>query len=530
MTRKRTLKEKLAVLTETASAMMTELEPSVLLDFILDRVQSLFGVDRCAVLQVERGKRVLKLVRSVGYNPDIAAGFSIEVGKGISGWVASTGLPAFIEDVASDPRYVPGVTGAVSEVAVPLRRKEEVVGVLDIESTKRLSLNDFDMELLMLFASQCAAALYTASLVSELEEHKKQLETRLREQQVLNHIGKLLGEVLPLDEVLREILRLARDVLNFKACAILLPEGEDRDVLRVRAAIGYPPSIIEKIRIRKGEGITGLVYRTGIPRLVEDVRKVSDYIPGVVGGRCEMACPLVVRGRVLGVLDAEGETPGCFTEHQFVLFSTFASQAAVAIRNAALLERSQAVYYETISTLANALEARDRYTRGHSERVTKLAVQIGERLGLSKDELNIVRQAGMLHDIGKIGITDEILNKPAELTKKEREEIEHHPMFGSKILEQLKFLRNACHAILHHHERYDGNGYPGGLVGSDIPIVARVIAVADAWDAMTSDRPYRKAMDERQAIREIQANAGKQFDPEVVRAFLSVLGYDEHGA
>jgi len=530
LTGKHTPEEKLAVLNETARAMMTELELSALLDLVLERVSLLFGVDRCAVLHVDKAHGVLRLLRSVGYDSLGGEEFSIRVGEGISGWVASSGLPAFVEDVKTDPRYVSGVRGAVSEVAVPLRRKDQVIGVLDIESTSRLSLGDFDMELLTLFASQCAAALYNASLVRELEESQRQLETRVREQQVLNHVGKLLGDVLPLDDVLREILKLANEVLRFRSCAILLPEHEERDVLRIRAAIGYPANVVEKVRIRKGEGITGGVFRSGIPRLVEDVTRVADYIPGVLGGRCEMACPLIARGRVLGVLDAEGESAGCFSEQQFVLFSTFASQAAVAIRNAAMLERTQAVYYQTISTLANALEARDRYTRGHSERVTNLAVRIAHRLGMRDEELDIVRQAGLLHDIGKIGITDDVLNKADGLSKEERGEIEHHPQFGNNILGQLKFLRDACHAILHHHERYDGNGYPGGLLGCDIPMVARVIAVADAWDAMTSDRPYREAMDERKALTEIVGNAGKQFDPDVVRAFMAVLGYEDRAA
>ena len=376
-------------------------------------------------------------------------------------------------------------------------------------------------------ASKSDAPVDSDDLLQELSESKRQLEQRVRELQVLNHVGKLLGEVLSLDEVLSEILRLASEVLKFKCCAVLLPDSDDRTYLQVRAAIGYPTDVIEGTRVRRGHGITGTVYRTGLPKLIDDVNEHPDYIPGIHNGRCEMACPLIARGKVLGVLDAEGEQPGGFDDHHFVLFSTFASQAAVAIRNAQILERKQAIYYQTISSLANALEARDSYTRGHSERVTRIALNIGRRLGVGEEEQDVIRQAGLLHDIGKIGIPDGLLNKPAVLSQEERGEIEHHPQFGNNILGQLKFLKEASKAILHHHERYDGSGYPSGLFGPEIPLIARIISVADSWDAMISDRPYRNALEEKAALDEIILNAGRQFDPEVVRAFLATIGRED---
>ncbi len=367
----------------------------------------------------------------------------------------------------------------------------------------------------------------TEVLLQELAESKRQLEQRVRELQVLNHVGKLLGAVLSLDEVLSEILRLASEVLKFKCCAVLLPDIDNREYLQVRAAIGYPADVINGTRVQRGHGVTGTVYRTGLPTLVEDVTHHPEYIPGIHNGRCEMACPLIARGKVLGVLDCEGDDVGGFSDQDFVLFSTFASQAAVAIRNAQIMERKQAIYYQTISSLANALEARDSYTRGHSERVTRIALNIGRRLGVDETDQDVIRQAGLLHDIGKIGVPDGLLNKPAVLSQEERGEIEHHPQFGNTILGQLKFLKEASKAILHHHERFDGTGYPSGLIGAEIPVIARIIAVADSWDAMISDRPYRSALDERAALDELVDNAGRQFDPDVVRAFLTTIGQED---
>lgn len=518
---------KLTVLNETAGLLMEQLELPILLDVILERVRTIFAVDRCAILTLDAGGRRLTMTRSVGYDGVATEDFSVAVGEGISGWAASVGLPAFVEDLSCDSRYIPGVHGAISEIAVPLKRGDQIVGVLDIESTRPLTMETFDTGLLALFASQCASALHNAHLLAKISESKRELEQRVRELQVLNHVGKLLGETLSLDEVLSEILRLAHEVLKFKSCAVLLPDPDDRDCLQVRAAIGYPADVIEGTRVQRGQGITGMVYRTGLPRLVDDVTRHPDYIPGIQNGHCEMACPLIARGKVLGVLDCEGEDAGGFSDQDFVLFSTFASQAAVAIRNAQILERKQSIYYQTISSLANALEARDSYTRGHSERVTEIALNIGRHLGVGETEQDVIKQAGLLHDIGKIGIADGLLNKPEVLSLEERGEIEHHPQFGNNILGQLKFLKEASKAILHHHERYDGTGYPSGLYGPEIPLIARIIAVADSWDAMTSDRPYRDALAEQAALAELVANAGRQFDPEVVRAFLTTIGQED---
>lgn len=514
----------LTALNQASTALLSELDLDRLLQKILDEVRELFGVDRCALLTVNREQGTLELKKAVGYDELASADFSVPIGLGISGWTASVGLPAFVEDVRKDLRYIPGVHDAVSEIAIPLMRQGEVVGVLDIESQSALTQGSFDVAALSLFAGQCAVALHNARMVRELSRHKEELRERVRQLQVLNHVGKLLGELRSLDEVLAEILRVARDVLKFKACAVLLPVAEGSSTLAIRAAIGYPASVMQGVRVEENSGVTGSVFATGVPRLVPDTHGLPDYIPGVIGGRCEMACPLMARGRVLGVLDAEGEEVGCFSEHHFVLFSTFASQAAVAIRNAQMMERTQTIYYQTISSLADALEARDSYTRGHSERVTRLALELGRRLHLPEREMELVRQAGLLHDIGKIGVPDDVLNKNGSLDLQERSKIENHPQFGNTILGQLKFLTAASKAILHHHERYDGSGYPSGLMGQEIPVVARVISVADAWDAMTSCRPYRDAMTQEAALEEIQRASGSQFDPDVVRAFLAWLG------
>jgi HD-GYP domain-containing protein (c-di-GMP phosphodiesterase class II) len=180
-------------------------------------------------------------------------------------------------------------------------------------------------------------------------------------------------------------------------------------------------------------------------------------------------------------------------------------------------------HLSTITTLVLSLEAKDPYARGHSERVTKYSVAIAKELGLSQEEIAEIERAGKLHDIGKLGIDDAILSKPGLLTDKEYAIVKTHPQRGTVILEPLDFLSKERTIMRHHHERFDGGGYPDRLKGEEIPLGARIMALADAFDAMKSERPYRQPLPEEEILSEIKKNAGSQFDPKVVEAFLSLV-------
>jgi putative nucleotidyltransferase with HDIG domain len=179
-------------------------------------------------------------------------------------------------------------------------------------------------------------------------------------------------------------------------------------------------------------------------------------------------------------------------------------------------------YLDTINAVVNTLEARDPYTRGHTERVTLIAESIARRMGISDEELYIIKVGALLHDVGKIGVTDAILQKPGPLDSEEFGQIREHPNKGRQILSNIAFLQGAIPCVLHHHERYDGSGYPERLAGARIPLPGRIISVADAFDAMTTDRPYRSRLPVRRAMAELRRHAGRQFDPAVVDAFFVV--------
>ena len=200
-----------------------------------------------------------------------------------------------------------------------------------------------------------------------------------------------------------------------------------------------------------------------------------------------------------------------------------AAQAAIAIKNATLYDEQQQTYLNTIQALVTAIEASDSYTKGHSERVTRYSVEIGRRINLSSDRLQILERAAILHDIGKIGIDLSLLHKEGKLSAHDVSELQMHPVIGMKILEPIDFLKDVRTCIGQHHERYDGMGYPNRIKHSDQLLESRIIGVADAFDAMTSDRPYRKALTLDVAIVELADNSGTQFDPAIVDVFTTIL-------
>jgi len=195
----------------------------------------------------------------------------------------------------------------------------------------------------------------------------------------------------------------------------------------------------------------------------------------------------------------------------------------LARRSFELYTKMRKVYLDTIRALAAAIDAKDPYTKGHSERVAKIAVVLATELDLSDRDIENIEYTALLHDIGKIGIDDRILSKSSELSNEEFKKIKEHPIIGANIIEPVDFLKNSYEAIYHHHERYNGGGYPDGLKAKDIPLCARIIGVADAYDAMGSDRPYRKKLSKEKILKEFTEQSGKQFDPQIVNALMLIL-------
>jgi len=212
-----------------------------------------------------------------------------------------------------------------------------------------------------------------------------------------------------------------------------------------------------------------------------------------------------------------------YTEIGIIGILLFFLPLLLARRSFELYTKMRKVYLDTIRALAAAIDAKDPYTKGHSERVAEMSVALAQELNLSDRDIENIEYTALLHDIGKIGIADNILGKNSSLTNKEFDKIKEHTVMGAKIIEPVDFLKNSYEAIYHHHEKYNGTGYPDGIKSEDIPILARIIAAADAYDAMGSDRPYRKKLNKDKILKELKDQSGKQFDPEVVKALFSIL-------
>jgi len=195
----------------------------------------------------------------------------------------------------------------------------------------------------------------------------------------------------------------------------------------------------------------------------------------------------------------------------------------LARRSFELYTRMRKMYLDTIRTLAAAIDAKDPYTHGHSDRVSKMAIQLAKKLDFIDTEIEYIEYAAILHDIGKIGIEDSILGKKGRLTDEEYEKVKKHPIIGAGIIESIEFLKKCSNIVLYHHERYDGKGYPEGIKGENIPKLARLLAIVDSYDAMNSDRPYRKRLSAQEILAELENEAGKQFDPVMVKIFISLI-------
>jgi response regulator RpfG family c-di-GMP phosphodiesterase len=350
---------------------------------------------------------------------------------------------------------------------------------------------------------------------------------RLREAVSLYKVSEAIAASLSLDQVLETVAESCLQEVRADLVSTWLDDGQGGFFER-QHLVG--PGVADGAALGRIEPEKVLAHLEQDPQLLEQGDKGRRFFgaPAELPLQSMIAAPLRVQKRTLGFVALASFTRGRrFDEGQRKLLSIVASRAAAAIENARLYEDLQATFQQTIEGLAKAIDKMDRYTAGHSDRVATYAVFLALKLGLGTDEIEIVRQSALMHDIGKIGCVLN-LNKPGKLTSDEYEVFKRHPGFGRDILEPIKFLHPLVPGVHLHHERWDGRGYPLRLKGPDIPLIARIISVADTYDAMTSDRSYRRALPHEVAVAEIERCSGTQFDPDVAETFTSHLeGYRE---
>jgi diguanylate cyclase (GGDEF)-like protein len=434
------------------------------------------------------------------------------VGVGITGRCAELGESIVVADAANCEfgRQIEG-TEAIEEslLAVPLRYGSRVVGVTVVSKLGLDQFDEDDVRLLEVLAGHAAVAVENASLY-EAARREAESATSLLE------FGRELATLVEVDDIARRVTKLSAEILGSRNTSFYLEvDGE----LRLKAEHGHSAEVAEMLAAKP------------VPLDALDVARdpyisePADYEPAigeapVPGGRYAVA-PFAVDGRaacLLALVESDE-----FGERELALLGGLAQQAKLAIANASSYEGLERTFVSTVEALANALEANDEYTSTHARWITDLSLRVGREIGLDERTLKRLELGALLHDIGKIGIPSDVLSKPGRLTAAERKIVQTHPELGERIIAPIDRLQLVRPIVRHCHERWDGHGYPDGAAGEDIPLESRIIFVCDAYHAMTTDRPYRRALSHREAVRRLAEGAGSQFDPNVVEVALRVL-------
>jgi PAS domain S-box-containing protein/putative nucleotidyltransferase with HDIG domain len=459
-----------------------------------------------------------------GPAPAAAAGANV----GIAGYVFTTRQPYVSANFDGDPRasgrwraQMPTGGGA----GIPIPVGNEVIGTFVVNIPLGRTLSEADIHLLSTLAEIAGSAIQRTRFLEQMQQRLSQLDA-------LRAIDQAITSSLDLNLTLTVFLEKVVTQLQVDAADVLLLEGGEQ-MLRYAAGRGFRTREFQQVRTRVGEGRAGraVLERRIIVSDMNDLHAGSKRT-GQLGGEgfvSYVGVPLMAKGQVLGALEIFHRSPLQAAPEWMSFLTALAGQAALALDNAALfsgLQRSntdlQLAYDATIEGWSRALDLRDKETEGHSQRVTRLSELLAAALGLPDDQMVQIRRGALLHDIGKMGVPDHILMKPGPLSDDEWAIMRQHPTFAYEMLAPIRYLRQALVIPYCHHEKWDGTGYPRGIKGEQIPLPARIFAVVDVWDALCSDRPYRRAWPVEKVREYLHAQSGSHFDPQVVEAFLQL--------
>jgi len=506
---------------EVGRAINSETELDRILQLVMAETTHLMGADRSSLflLDRERGELWSRIAQGLKRRE-----IRFPADKGIAGYVATTGQILNIPDAYQDSRFNPEVdkkTGyrTKSILCLPvLNHRRETIGVIQVLNKKDGAFTEEDEKMLSCLADQVAVALEDALLLQEIRSNLERTTDLLE-------VGKAISGVIELDTLLHLIMEKTSHLLKANRSTVFLVDQERKE-LWSKVAQGLRDL---EIRFPMHLGIAGSVATTGevinIPDAYQDPR-FNPEVDKKTGYRTKSILTMPMRnklGEIIGVFQClNKEGGGAFSREDEGLLEALASQTAIAIENAQLYEDQKKQFNSIIEVLASSIDARDPYTAGHSQRVMEYTVGTAEEMNFSKKGLEVLRLASLLHDYGKIGVHDSILRKAGSLTQEEYQAIQEHVVKTREILENLYFSRDLKEIPLiaaFHHERVDGTGYPYHLRDGEIPVGGKIMAVADVFDALTSDRPYRKPTTQEEAFAILEGGVGKHFDGEVVAAF-----------
>lgn len=500
---------------------------------LLDSTLKALGQDVGSIWLYDKTQDLVSVVISRGYiGPD---GEEIEIpaekpGEGLAGAVFASGATSISKEHRTNPRIPEAIRGrippGVGGVTVPIRAGQEVIGVFEINTAAPRELSHHEVSLLITLVEIAGNAIQRSRL------HEK-TERQLEQFKVLNEIDQIILSSFDLQFNLKMLLGTVVEQLEVDAANILLYDASTRTLTALQG-VGFSTAFFAGAQVALGEGNAGRAASERKAIHIEHLDQQTDNprLARALSGEGFVSyygVPLIAKGEVRGVLELFHRKPLLFQEGWLGMVNALAGRAAIAIDTLKVFENLERTnkelvlsYDAAIEGWSQALDLRDKETEGHSQRVTALAVQLARNLGVHGKPIVHFFRGALLHDIGKMGIPDSILLKAGKLTEEEWVIMRRHPTYARDMLENITFLQEAIDIPYGHHEKWDGTGYPRGLVGEQIPLAARIFAVVDVYDALTSDRPYRKAWSKKKTLSYIRKQSGTHFDPRIVDAFLKL--------
>lgn len=338
----------------------------------------------------------------------------------------------------------------------------------------------------------------------------------------LHDLTKAINSSLRIEDVVEMICSNTASLMKADK-VLLLVLDEKKSILTIHSKLGFIDSDLPVKQFHNIQSFNHCIVHKGTVITMNEVLAADEHqnLRQIMSFLFDMFfAPLEIQGEAYGLLGVNGE-PHEFSLVELEIFCSLGSQAAIAMENANLYQKLHKTFLHTTEALAEAINSRDPYTGGHTRRVSQYVMELATALELSEEQIESLRLAAILHDIGKIGIDDAILRKSGPLTENELQQMKSHPEIGARILGFVDEMQDVIPGVQHHHEWFDGSGYPAGMKGEDIPLTARIISIADAFDALTTDRPYRKALDNEAAFQIMADTAGKHFDPDLFSIFQS---------
>ena len=516
----------LALLLELGQAFHSTLELDPLLVSILKQIQSAVRSESGSIWLMDEEQKELRCTHALGPGSDDVVGRVMPAEKFLWVYNAAAGKAIKVDDIAKDKQWTIHFgdyirPNAHNLILAPLVARGELLGTFSVVNKIGLAaFSGMDLELLSALSGHAAVAIQNAQL------YARQQHTTER-QKLLDQISRHLQQTLDLEELIPRIFAEVNKAINAEAQSLWLVNNE-AGVIVCRFATGPGAEQVRTLSVPIGQGIVGTSVAKQESIIIADaqndprVYRPADEKTGYVT-RSLMSVPMVREGKSIGAIQAVNKRNGAlFTHDDLDLFRSIADSAALSVENARLFQELHASYDATLEALTMALDLRDRETEGHSRRVVEYTARLARQIGLDKDTIEDIERGALIHDVGKIGVPDAVLHKPGPLDPEERKIIEKHPQAGYEMLLGIPYLREEIKIVLAHQEKWDGTGYPLGLKGEAIPLGARLFMIADTFDALTSDRPYRKGKPYEVARQIIAEEAGRQFDPTAVKAFLEV--------